>query len=94
MFLSNFQSVLNHCANFELSIISFKPGQSGAASESEEDTLDGEVNAIEGTPEGYKLPALKARKAHKYVDKVTKEGGYFSPKYVPVNPGLQSDDVE
>ena len=51
------------------------------------------MDAIESTPEGYKLPALKARKAHKYVDKVTKEGGYFSPKYVPVNPGLQADDV-
>ena len=74
-------------------LTSFCAGQSGDGSNSEEDTLDGEVDAIESTPEGYKLPALKARKAHKYVDKVTKEGGYFSPKYVPVNPGLQADDV-
>ena len=62
-------------------------------SDEDEDTLDGEMEAVEGTPESFKLPALKARKAHKYVNQVNKEGGYFSPKYVPVNPGLQSDDV-
>ena len=65
----------------------------GIDSDEDEDTLDGEMEAVEGTPESFKLPALKARKAHKYVNQVNKEGGYFSPKYVPVNPGLQSDDV-
>jgi len=70
-----------------------RPDEAGSNSEEDEDTLDGEDDAVEGTPEGYKLPALKARKAHKYVSQVNKEGGYFSPKYVPSNPGLQADDV-
>jgi len=70
-----------------------KPAEVGSDSDEDEDTLDGEMEAVEGTPESFKLPALKARKAHKYVNQVNKEGGYFSPKYVPVNPGLQSDDV-
>merc|ERR1712142_141718 len=68
--------------------------RSGESSdENEGSTMDGDSDIVEGTPEGYKIPALKASKAHKYVAKVTKEGGYFSPKYVPDNPGLRSDDV-
>lgn len=69
-----------------------KSNEGGSDSGEDDDTLDGE-DAVEGTPEAFKLPALKARKAHKYVNQVNKEGGYFSPKYVPVNPGLQADDV-
>ena len=72
--------------------ISHIADEGGSDSGEDDDTLDGE-DAVEGTPEAFKLPALKARKAHKYVNQVNKEGGYFSPKYVPVNPGLQADDV-
>jgi len=72
-----------------------KTGPKCSSSDDEDDTLESEENVVEKTPDqGYKLPALKARKAKKYVEQVNKEGGYFSPKYVKSNPGLRTDSVE